>query len=84
MRKTIPRLLAQVEHSTDFKNSINKFFELQDFRARFIIVAKEERYKQFDSVINVSIYSSIRKLVDFKSYENIGKQYEKDMNKDFL
>ncbi|MBR1374684.1 MAG: hypothetical protein IJ566_01190 [Cardiobacteriaceae bacterium] len=77
--RNLPNSFFEVEHSTDFKNSINKFFELQDFRARFIIVAKEERYKQFDNVINASIYSPIRKLVNFVDYENLGKQYEKEM-----
>ncbi|MBQ9183657.1 MAG: hypothetical protein IJ143_07785 [Neisseriaceae bacterium] len=77
--RNLPNSFFEVEHSTDFKNSINKFFELQDFRARFFIVAKQERQKQFNSVINASIYSSIKEFVKFIDYENIIKQYEKEM-----
>lgn len=77
--RNLPNSFFEVEHSTDFKNSINKFFELQDFRARFFIVAKQERQKQFNSVINASIYSSIQEFVEFIDYENIIKQYEKEM-----
>lgn len=77
--RNLPNSFFEVEHSTDFKNSINKFFELQDFRARFFIVAKEERHKQFDSIINASIYSPIKDLITFKNYESLVKQYEKEM-----
>jgi hypothetical protein len=77
--RNLPNSFFEVEHSTDFKNSINKFFELQDFRARFIIVAKSERKSQFENIINASIYAPIKKLVDFIDYNNIIKQYEKEM-----
>ena len=77
--RNLPNSFFEVEHSTDFKNSINKFFELQDFRARFFIVAKEERHRQFDNIINASIYSPIKDLITFKNYESLVKQYEKEM-----
>ncbi|MBO7081565.1 MAG: hypothetical protein J6V99_05975 [Neisseriaceae bacterium] len=78
--RNLPNSFFEVEHSTDFKNSINKFFELQDFRSRFIIVANRERNKQFNNIINASIYSSIKGIVMFKDYETIVKQYEQIMN----
>ncbi|MBQ9876429.1 MAG: hypothetical protein IJM31_05030, partial [Campylobacter sp.] len=63
------------------KNSLNKFYELQDFRANFIIVAKKERFSQFQNIIEASIYSLIRPFVKFADYESIVKQYEKESMK---
>ncbi len=73
--RKMPCAFYEVEHSTDIKNSLNKFFELQDFRARFVIVADEERHRQFDDVIHASIYNPIRELVDFVNYDSLVNQY---------
>lgn len=72
----MPNSFFEVEHTTDFKNSINKFFELQDFRANFYVVAKKERKKEFENIINSSIYLPIKKLLKFAAYESIVKQFE--------
>ena len=82
--RNLPNSFFEVEHSTDFKNSINKFYELQDFRAKFWIAGKEERRRQFEDVINASIYCPIKKLVSFVDYENLVKQYEKEMSRDLI
>lgn len=79
--RNLPNSFFEVEHSTDFKNSLNKFYELQDFRANFIIVAKKERFSQFQNIIEASIYSPIRPFVKFADYESIVKQYEKESMK---
>lgn len=60
--RKMPCAFYEVEHSTNIKNSLNKFYELQDFRAKFYIVAAKERKSLFDSTINDSIY---RKIKDF-------------------
>ena len=82
--RNLPNSFFEVEHSTDFKNSINKFYELQDFRAKFWIAGKKERRRQFEDVINASIYYPIKKLVSFVDYENLVRQYEKEMSTDLL
>lgn len=74
--RKMPNSFFEVEHTTDFKNSINKFFELQDFRANFYVVAKKERKKEFENIINSSIYLPIKKPVKFAAYESIVKQFE--------
>lgn len=74
--RKMPDSFFEVEHTTDFKNSINKFFELQDFRANFYIVTKKERKKEFENIINSSIYLPIKKPVKFAVYESIVKQFE--------
>lgn len=73
--RKMPCAFYEVEHTTNFKNSLNKFYELQDFNARFYIVANENRRRQFNPVIQLSIYNSIRELITFVSYESLINQY---------
>lgn len=74
--RKMPNSFFEVEHTTDFKNSINKFFELQDFKANFYVVTKKERKKEFENIVNSSIYLPIKKLLKFAVYESIVKQFE--------
>lgn len=74
--RKMPCAFYEVEHSTDIKNSLNKFYELQDFRAKFYIVAAKERKEQFDDIINSSIYTPIRNIVEFVNYDALIAQYD--------
>ncbi|MBQ7101555.1 MAG: hypothetical protein IJN81_07970 [Clostridia bacterium] len=74
--RKMPCAFYEVEHSTDIKNSLNKFYELQDFRAKFYIVAAKERRAQFDDIINSSIYLPIRNIVEFVNYDALIAQYD--------
>lgn len=76
--RKLPNSFFEVEHSTDFKNSLNKFYELQDFNANMFIVADKSRFRQFRSVVETSIYRDIANFVKFADYESIAKQYEKE------
>lgn len=73
--RKMPYAFYEVEHSTDIKNSLNKFYELQDFRAKFYIVAGIERKNKFYDIISSSIYQPISNLVSFVSYDDIIEQY---------
>ncbi|MDL0109719.1 hypothetical protein NYG92_02910 [Campylobacter felis] len=79
--RKMPHAFYEVEHSTDFKNSLNKFFELQDFRSKFYIVADKKRKAQFLSIMENSIYKPIKDFVNFADYESIVKQYENESMK---
>lgn len=76
--RNMPCGFYEVEHTTDIKNSLSKFYELQDFRAEFKIIADGRRKEHFMDIISASIYNSIRDLVKFMSYESLIKQYEKE------
>ncbi len=78
--RNMPCAFYEVEHSTDIKNSLNKFYELQDFRANFFIVASSARRNQFNDVISASIYNPIRSIVRFVTYESLISQYENEQN----
>lgn len=75
--REMPSAFYEVEHSTNIINSLNKFFELQDFRARFCIVADKKRKNEFDDKITQSIYLPIKPLVDFVDYEKLAIQHSK-------
>ena len=76
--RKLPNAFYEVEHTTNIKNSLNKFYELQDFRAKFYIVAPKVRKKQYDDIISSSIYKEIKNIVSFVSYDTLIKQYEKE------
>ncbi len=78
--RKMPCAFYEVEHSTDIKNSLNKFYELQDFRSKFFIIAAEERRRQFEDIINLSIYRDIKELVEFVTYDSLVKQYNYEQN----
>jgi hypothetical protein len=73
--RKLPHSFFEVEHSTDIQNSLTKFFELQDYFARFFIIADESRKKQFNDIIGKSIFTPIKNRVIFADYENIANQH---------
>lgn len=74
--RNMPNSFFEVEHSTDIQNSVTKFCDLQDFNSRFLIVAPQNRKKQFDKVMSRTAFKDVKERVAFHSYENIYKQYE--------
>ena len=71
----LPNCFYEVEHSTNIINSLNKFYELQDFRSKFCIVADIRRTAEFEDKINQSIYRPIKDIVSFVDYDSVANQY---------
>lgn len=69
--RNMPTHFYEVEHTTDIKNSLSKFYELQDFFSSFYIVANRHREKEFKDKINASIFSPIKSRVEFISYDKV-------------
>ena len=74
--RKMPSDFYEVEHTTDIKNSLSKFYELQDFSAKFFIVAAASRKNEFDDKLNASIFNSIKDRVTFLDYDKVTKRYE--------
>lgn len=74
--RKMPNSFIEVEHSTDIQNSVTKFCDLQDFHSRFIIVAPQNRRKQFQKVMSRVAFKDIVKRVEFHTYEDISRQYD--------
>lgn len=69
--RKMPSEFYEVEHTTDIKNSLSKFYELQDFFAKFYIVADVCRKEEFNDKINVSMFAPIKSRVQFLDYERV-------------
>lgn len=69
--REMPSDFYEVEHTTDIKNSLSKFYELQDFFSNFYIVADLHRKEEFYDKINVSMFNSIKLRVQFIDYERV-------------
>lgn len=74
--REMPAAFYEVEHTTDIKNSLSKFYELQDFHAGFYIVADKQRENEFKDKLHVSMFQPIEKRVEFLDYERIVKRFE--------
>lgn len=73
--RKMPTHFYEVEHTTDIKNSLSKFFELQDFFSKFYIVAGQYRENEFKDKINASIFSAIKDRVNFLTYDKVAALY---------
>ena len=69
--RSMPTHFYEVEHTTDIKNSLSKFYELQDFFSSFYIVANSHRENEFKDKINASIFSPIKSRVEFITYDKV-------------
>ncbi|HSL46244.1 MAG TPA: hypothetical protein VK897_22610 [Anaerolineales bacterium] len=79
--RLLPNSLFEVEHSTDFQNSLIKFSDLQDFYTRMIIVADDNRKREFSQKMQSSVFNEVASRVNFLGYESLVKQYEMELLK---
>jgi hypothetical protein len=71
--RKMPHAFWEIEHTTDFTNSLLKFVEFQDFRVNFYIVADSTRRNQFEERIKQSAFKPIEKWVRFIDYEKLAE-----------
>ncbi len=74
--RNMPSNFYEIEHTTDIKNSLCKFYELQDFNSGFYIVADTFRKKEFEDKLHVSMFDCIAKRVKFLDYSRVVEMYE--------
>ena len=79
--RQMPHSLFEVEHSTDIQNSLLKFFDLQDFHARMVIVSHDSRRGEFDQKVRYGAFGEIKGRVSFLGYNALVKQYEYEVLK---
>lgn len=75
--RKMPYMLFEVEHSTDIKNSLSKFVELQDFYTDFYIVADVIRKSEFKAKLSAEVFRVIRNRVKFLSYDYVSQWHSK-------
>lgn len=74
-KRQYPTAVFEVENSTNFKYSLTKFYELIDFSTQMIIVSDAIRYRQFLSIIKLSIFSDLQNRVIFCEYGLLDQYY---------
>jgi len=77
--RLFPSNVIEVEHSTNFKNSLIKFVELQDFQTRMMITAPQNRSERYRDEINKAAFTNISKRVNFISYEKLEILYNNQL-----
>jgi hypothetical protein len=78
-KRLMPDSFFEVEHSTDIQNSLLKFHDLQDFYARMIIVADENRQAEYKQKVSLSVLAEIQGRVKFLSYTTLVRQFESEV-----
>jgi len=73
--RQMPTALFEVEHSTDMKNSLVKYVELQDFRTDMIVVADKCRSRQFEQTLSLQAFRPIQRFVRFLGYQELSDYY---------
>jgi len=75
--RKFPAYVFEVEHSTDFKNALLKFLEIQDFNVQMYIVSHPERKEEFMSKINFVAFEPIKRRAKFITYEEVSNWHAK-------
>ncbi len=70
-----PYRIFEVENSTDFRGAFVKFAEMQDFFAKFFVIAPDKRKTKFEVESGKRAFESVAKRCKFKSYEDVEKSY---------
>jgi hypothetical protein len=79
--RQMPHSFFEVEHSTDIHNSLIKFADLQDFYSRMVIVADENRTREYEYKLEKTVFKEIKNRVKFLGYNALVKEYEHEVLK---
>ena len=83
-KRGFPSKIFEVEDSTDFRDALIKFSELQDFVTSFCCVSEEKRRTKFLKEINKTAFSPIKERCQFFSYDQVENDYKIALSKTFL
>lgn len=74
-QRAMPSSIFEIENTTDMKNGLSKFMELQDFNTKMFIVAPKNRENEFTRILEQPTFKPIEKQVAFWTYEKVEKLY---------
>lgn len=75
-----PEKVFEVEDSTNFRGSLVKFAELQDFNTTFNLVASAERKAKYEREVSKAAFTNILNRCHFVTYSNIEEYYNASLN----
>ncbi len=75
-RRQFPERAFEVEYSTNFRNSLVKFTEFQDFSTKFYLVAPAEGRPKYQREIERAAFAAIASRCIFWTFPQLEKLYE--------
>jgi hypothetical protein len=75
--RKMPYSFFEIEHSTDFQNSLLKFNDLRDFFSKFYIVSNIARKKEFENKMVYSSFKKMEKRIKFIDYKFVSDLHTK-------
>lgn len=79
--RNFPNTVFEIENSTNFRNSLVKFVELQDFTTKMILIAPNEKSKinKYKQEIEKAAFACIKSRVEFYDYDFVEKLYNSQL-----
>lgn len=74
--RQFPERAFEVEYSTNFRNSLVKFTELQDFNTKFYLVAPQSGKGKYQREIERAAFAAIAKRCIFWTFEQLQRLYQ--------
>lgn len=74
--RSFPEHAFEVEYSTNFRNALVKFTEMQDFNTKFYLVAPPEGRRKYSKEIERAAFASIATRCTFWSFDQVWKLYQ--------
>ncbi|MFQ5964497.1 MAG: hypothetical protein ACE5KZ_09455 [Candidatus Scalinduaceae bacterium] len=75
--RNMPDSLFEIEHTAPIQNSLSKFVDLQDFYAKFFIVADSVRENDYKAKLSYTAFVDIRERTKFMSYNQLSEWHSK-------
>lgn len=79
-----PVFAWEVENSTNFRDGLIKFTELNFFKTHFYFLAPENKIGKFQEEISRPIFNDIKKSCDFYSMERVKQSYQSTLENEEL
>lgn len=83
-KRKFPLKVFEVEHSTDFRNALIKFMELQDIRVTFYCVSLEDKEEKFKKELSKNTFEPLKNRCEFASYKQVENDYNLAISKTYL
>ena len=75
-----PKIIFEIESTTDFRNSLLKMYQLLSFNSRFILVAPENKYGLFQNRMAQEPFNGEKDRFQFRSFEKTAQLYFSAVN----
>lgn len=83
-KEPFPVFAWEVENSTNFRDGLIKFTELNFFKTHFYFLAPENKINKFQEEISRPLFKEIKSTCDFYSMERVRRSYQSTLENEEL